>query len=385
MISRMLNIRLGGLLVTATLLAGAVVHAWGASRLTLAVDSERQRFRVQVLSEGLRHPWSLQFLPEGRLLVSERNGGLLLLDRNGVLLARIGGLPSVRAQGQGGLLDVAVDPQFSSNHRLFLALVAGPDRLRLGTEVISARLEQDRPVDKRTLFVAQPKSAGGRHFGGRLLIDRDYLYITLGDRGQRPRSQALDDHAGSVIRLHLDGRVPDTNPFVGQAGVYPEIYSYGHRNVQGIAAHPDSGQIWVHEHGPQGGDEINLLQPGANYGWPEITYGVNYGIGTAIGSGTHKEGMLQPQYYWDPSIAPSGMTFYTGGRFPEWRGNLFVGSLKFQLLVRLTIENERIIGEERLLEGELGRIRDVRQGPDGLLYLLTDAPDGLLIRLEPVS
>ncbi len=378
-----------GQALTSVLLAGCVLAmVWaanGQAALRLApIDSERERFQLQVLHEKLQHPWSLQFLPDGRMLVSERVGRLLLLGADGKLLARVGGLPAIRAEGQGGLLDVALDPAFADNRRLFLAFAAGPDRHHLGTEVASARLLDNRLVDLHTLFVAEPKSGGGRHFGGRLLVDGKYLYITLGERGQRERAQALDDHAGSVIRLLLDGRVPEDNPFVGKRGARPEIFTYGHRNVQGIARHPSTGQIWTHEHGPQGGDEINILKAGANYGWPVITYGVNYGIGTPIGEGTHKAGMAQPLYYWDPSIAPSGMSFYTGERFPRWQGSLFVGSLKFQLLVRLTLKEGKVVGEERLLERVLGRIRDVRQGPDGLIYLLTDSPEGLLVRLEPV-
>ena len=218
------------------------------------------------------------------------------------------------------------------------------------------------------------------------MFDRDgYLFITLGDRGDRPRAQDLGDHAGSVVRLHDDGRIPADNPFVGTPGARPEIYSYGHRNIQGATLHPVSGRLWTHEHGPQGGDEINLPEPGVNHGWPVITYGVNYVIGTKIGEGTEKPGMAQPLYQWTPSIAPSGMAFYQGDKVPLWRGDLFVGSLKFRLLVRLRIRNGKIIHEERMLEDEFGRIRDVRTGPDGHLYLLTDADDGLLVRLVPAD
>jgi len=385
MTARIFLTNLGRTLLQALLVASVAVLDVHAGLRLAPIDSEQQRFSVQVLREHLQHPWSLQFLPDGRLLVSERTGQLLLLSADGELLTRIGGLPAIRVEGQGGLLDVALDPAFAVNQRLFLAFAAGPDRNRLGTEVASARLQNDRLVDLRMLFLAKPKSGGGRHFGGRLQVDGEFLYITLGERGQREHAQELNDHAGSVIRLHLDGSVPENNPFVGKQEARAEIFTYGHRNVQGIAKHPTTGQIWTHEHGPQGGDEINILQAGHNYGWPVITYGVNYGIGTQIGVGTHKAGMDQPLYYWDPSIAPSGMSFYTGERFPGWQGNLFVGSLKFQLLVRLTLRDGKVVGEERLLERVLGRIRDVRQGPDGLLYLLTDSPDGLLVRLAPAS
>jgi glucose/arabinose dehydrogenase len=236
------------------------------------------------------------------------------------------------------------------------------------------------------LFRQTPKTGGGRHFGSRLVFDREgYLYVTLGDRGDRPRAQRLNDHAGSLIRLHDDGRVPADNPFADRKGARPEIFNYGHRNMQGAALHPDTGLLWTHEHGPQGGDEVNVERPGVNYGWPVITYGVNYGIGTPIGEGTAKPGMEQPIHYWVPSIAPSGMAFYTGDRFPGWRGDLFVGALKDRTLVRLELEGERVVGEERMLRGELGRIRDVRTGPDGYLYLLTDENPGTLARLVPAD
>ncbi|MDH4324553.1 MAG: PQQ-dependent sugar dehydrogenase, partial [Betaproteobacteria bacterium] len=229
------------------------------------------------------------------------------------------------------------------------------------------------------------KGTTGRHFGSRLVFDRQgYLYITLGDRGEMERAQLPGDHAGSVIRLHDDGRVPDDNPFVGRPGWKPEKYTLGNRNQQGAALHPQTGVLWTHEHGPQGGDEVNVIRAGANYGWPVITYGVQYVIGTQIGEGTHKPGMEQPLHKWVPSIAPSGMAFYSGDKFPKWRGDLFVGALKAQLLVRLELDGEKVVREERLLQGALGRIRDVRAGPDGFIYLLTDESRAALARLEPV-
>jgi glucose/arabinose dehydrogenase len=231
-----------------------------------------------------------------------------------------------------------------------------------------------------------PKSDTGRHFGSRLVFDRDgYLYITLGDRGEGERAQRPDDHAGSVIRLYDDGRVPADNPFVGKEGWRQEKFTLGNRNIQGAALHPQTGELWTHEHGPQGGDEINIIRAGVNYGWPVITYGVNYVIGTPIGEGTHKQGMAQPLHYWVPSIAPSGMAFYTGNKFPQWRGDLFVGALRGRMLVRLSLDGEQVAGEERFLEDVVGRIRDIRQGPDGFLYLLTDESDGKVVRLEPAD
>jgi glucose/arabinose dehydrogenase len=250
--------------------------------------------------------------------------------------------------------------------------------------MIRARLKGDRLVDIEHLFSMQPKSRGGRHVGGRIAFDRKgFVYLTLGDRGDEDRAQAPNDHAGAVIRLHDDGRIPKDNPFVGQARQLPEVFSRGNRNIQGVAFHPVTGELWAHEHGPQGGDEINIIKGGRNYGWPVITYGVNYVTGTRIGEGTHKAGMEQPLHVWVPSIAPSGMAFYSGNAFPKWQGSLLIGALRAQALVRLELNGDRVVSEERLLVGELGRIRDVRVGPDGLVYLLSDSSDGKLWRLEP--
>ena len=237
----------------------------------------------------------------------------------------------------------------------------------------AARLAGNRLENVQVLFRQSPKGDRGQHFGGRIVFDRaGYLYLTLGDRGEMARAQRPDDHAGSVIRLHDDGRVPQDNPFVGKPGWKPEKFTLGNRNMQGAALHPQTGVLWTHEHGPQGGDEINVIRAGANYGWPVITYGVNYGIGTKIGEGTRKDGMAQPLHYWVPSIAPSGMAFYTGDKFPNWKGDLFVGALRDQMLVRLQLDGEKVVKEERLLKGVLGRIRDVRMGPDGFIYVVTD-------------
>jgi glucose/arabinose dehydrogenase len=348
--------------------------------------SEKAEFRVETLTGGLEHPWGLAFLPDGRYLVTERPGRLRLIEADGKLHPQaIDGLPAIRPFGQGGLMDVVLHPDFADNGWVYLSF-SEAGRRGVGTAVARGRLDGMSLRDTEILFRLHPKSRASRHFGSRLVFDQQgYLFITLGDRGDRPRAQDLNDHAGSVIRLHDDGRVPSDNPFVDRPGVRPEIYSYGHRNIQGATLHAPSGRLWTHEHGPQGGDEINLPEAGKNYGWPVITYGVNYGIGTRIGEGTAKAGMQQPLYYWVPSIAPSGMSFYQGKRFPQWQGSLFVGSLKFRLLVRLELENGKVAHEERLLQGELGRIRDVREGPDGLLYLLTDADDGRLVRLVPAD
>jgi glucose/arabinose dehydrogenase len=367
-----------------TLLIAALLSA--ASAHAQIIDSEQASFRVETVTEGLDHPWAVAFLPDGGYLVTERPGTLRHIDASGRLSPNpIRGLPPIRQHGQGGLLDVVLHPDFADNRWVYLSYAeAGGGGT--GTAVARGRLEGDRLEDVEVIFRMTPKSGGGRHFGSRLVFDRDgYLFVTLGDRGDKPRAQRLDDHAGSLIRLFDDGRVPPDNPFIDRDDVLPEIYSYGHRNIQGATLHPQTGALWTHEHGPQGGDEINLPEPGVNYGWPVITYGVNYVIGTQIGEGTSKPGMAQPLYQWTPSIAPSGMAIYDGDAFPQWRGDVFVGALKYQLLARLEIENGAVTHEERLLSGQLGRIRDVRVGPDDLLYLLTDADDGRLVRLVPAD
>ncbi len=361
---------------------------WSSSQLSASQKLTPQLiddgpFQVVKIVDGLEHPWGMAFLPDGRILVTERPGRLRIVEQGRLDPQPISGLPSIAAEGQGGLLDVVLHPDYQNSGWLYLSYVTEGDG-GMGTEVIRARLDGGQLKDTERLFTLDRKTTSGRHFGSRLVFDRQgYLYITVGERGDRPRAQNLDDQAGSVIRLHDDGRIPDDNPFVGSASGKPEIFSYGHRNPQGIALHPESGAVWSHEHGPQGGDEINIIHPGLNYGWPVITYGVNYGWGTQIGEGTEKPGMAQPLYYWVPSIAPSGMSFYRGDHFPQWRDSLFVGSLKFQQLVRLELAGERVVKEERFLSGKLGRIRDVRSGPDGYLYLLTDASNGGLYRLEP--
>jgi glucose/arabinose dehydrogenase len=248
------------------------------------------------------------------------------------------------------------------------------------------KLDGYRMSEVQVLFSMEPKTRAGHHFGGRIVFDpKGFVYLTLGDRGDMPRAQKLDDHAGSVIRLHDDGRVPKDNPYVGRAGAKPEKFTLGNRNMQGAALHPQTGELWTHEHGPQGGDEVNVMRAGRNYGWPVISFGVNYGIGTKIGEGNSKPGMEQPLHVWVPSIAPSGMAFYTGDKFPNWKGNILIGALRDEMLVRLEINGEKVVREERLIKGQIGRIRDVRVGPDGFVYLVTDERDGLVVRLESVK
>lgn len=359
----------------------------------------------EVVASGLVHPWSLAFLPDGRFLVTERAGRLRVVGGDGKVAAPVAGLPRIDTGGQGGLLDVLLDSGFARNRRLYFCFsepAAGGNGN--STALASATLSMDasRLEEVRILFSQKPKVASSAHFGCRIVEGRTLgangqpdgtLFLTLGERfSRKDDAQKLDNHLGKIVRINKDGSVPPDNPFVGKAGALPEIWSYGHRNVQGATLAPD-GTLWTHEHGPQGGDEINLPRPGANYGWPVITYGENYG-GGKIGQGlTQQAGMAQPLHYWVPSIAPSGMAFLTSERYgPAWRGNLFVGSLKFGYLDRIVLSapfgaalGAKVVREEKLL-GELGeRIRDVRQGPDGLLYVLTDSAQGKLIRLLPAA
>lgn len=367
-------------LILATLSLAPVMAANAVDQI---IDSETGPLRVATLTTGLSHPWGMTFLPDGSMLVTERAGRLRRVNADGQLdPTPIGGLPEIRAQGQGGLLDVALHPKFAANRLVYIAF-SEPGSGGVGTAVARGYLHGSTLEDTQVIFRLLPKSGTGHHFGARLVFDRDgYLFITLGDRGERARAQDIDDHAGSLIRIHDDGRVPADNPFVGRADARPEIFSYGHRNQQGAALNPWTGAVWTHEHGPQGGDEINIPRAGANHGWPVITYGVEYVSARRIGEGTHKAGMAQPIHSWVPSIAPSGMAFYTGHEFSAWQGNLLVGSLKFGLLVRLALDGDKVVHEERLLNGHFGRIRDVRQGPDGAVYLLTDEDAGRILRLS---
>lgn len=346
-------------------------------------ESRLHDFEVEVIADDLNHPWSVEFLPGGEFLVTERPGDVSRVSPGGDT-RRLDGAPEVSATGQGGMLDIRLDPDFADNRRVFFCYAAG-GMSGHGTELASAELGEDRFENLETLFVAEPKVYGGRHFGCRIVFDdAGHVYLSLGDRGARENSQDLDTHHGSIIRLNRDGSVPGDNPFVDRRDARPEIYAYGIRNPQAMTVRPGTDQIWEVEHGPQGGDEVNIIRKGGNYGWPVVTFGAEYGSGSPIGEGTHKEGMVDPVYYWDPSIAPSGMAFYEGEAFPKWNGSLFVGALKFRLLARLEMDGDEVVAEERMLENELGRIRDVRVGPDGLVYLVTDENPGKLARLKPV-
>ncbi|MGZ8267804.1 MAG: PQQ-dependent sugar dehydrogenase [Burkholderiales bacterium] len=349
-----------------------------------AQRSEKHDFAVQTLVSGLQYPWSIAWLPDGRMLVTERAGRLRIVSADFKLdRTPVEGLPRIVVGDQGGLFDVALHPDYRANGWIYISY-SGPGDGGHGTELMRAKLSGSRLTQQQVLFRLVPKTGSGQHFGGRIVFDgKGHVYLTLGDRGDMARAQRLDDHAGSVIRLNEDGSVPKDNPFVGRKDAKPEKFTLGNRNIQGAARHPKTGELWTHEHGPQGGDEINIIRAGRNYGWPVITYGVNYVSGTRIGEGTHKQGMEQPLYKWVPSIAPSGMAFYEGEPFPGWRGNLLVGALRDEMLVRLELDGEKVVKEERLLAGAVGRIRDVRVGPDGYVYLLTDARSGALVRLEP--
>ena len=367
---------LGLLIITLTSVSGHSASIY---------ESEKARFRVVSLVSGLVHPWSLAFLPDGDLLITERPGRLRVVRLGHLLEVPIAGVPVVAAVGQGGLLDVVLHPDFATNRLLCLSYNR-PDSDSNSTAIICGELVGDRLINSQVIFVAEPKLRGGKHFGCRLVFDvNGNLYATLGDRGVRAQAQDLSRHPGSVIRIDLSGAALADNPFVHQDNAQPEIFTYGNRNPQGLAWQPKTGVLWMHEHGPRGGDELNQVIAGTNYGWPVISYGKEYWSPNAVGEGTHKIGMAQPAHHWIPSIAPSGMAFYSGNRFPRWQGNLFIGSLKFGELVRLEIDASRVVHEERLLNGEFGRIRDVRLGPDGLLYLLTDSRNGHLLRLEPVE
>ena len=337
---------------------------------------------VQTVTEGLEHPWGLAFLPDGRMLVTERPGRLRLVTRGGELSAPLDGVPNVQHGGQGGLLDVTLDPQFTENQWVYLSYAEPAPNGTAGTAVARGRLMGQRLEDVEVIYRQQPQVKGSLHFGSRLVFLRDgTLAVTQGDRFEyRPHVQDLSSGIGKIVRINRDGSIPRNNPFSNQAGARPEIWSYGHRNVQAAALHPETGQLWTVEHGARGGDELNHPEPGKNYGWPVITYGIDYD-GSPIGEGTARTGMEQPVYYWDPVIAPSGMTFYTGTNYPGWQGSLFIGSLKPGLLVRVIMKDGRVEREERYL-GTLGaRIRDVQQGPDGFLYLLTDHDNGRILRV----
>ncbi len=342
--------------------------------------------KVTTVVKNLANPWGMAFLPDGRMLITERPGRLRIYSQ-GQISAPVTGTPLVYNQGQGGLLDVAIDPNFSKNQWIYLSYAEAGTGGVAGTAVMRGKLNGNTLQDTQVLFRQLPKLSTGNHFGSRLVFDGSgYLFVTLGENNNRITSQYLDHHQGKIIRIWPDGSIPGDNPFIGQVNAKPEIWSYGHRNPQGATLNPWTGKLWMNEHGPMGGDEINIPQAGKNYGWPIITYGIDYnGQPIPESTGTSAPGMEQPVHYWVPSIAPSGMAFYDGNKNSAWYGNLFVGGLAAQQLVRLEVNGEAIVREERLLS-ELGyRIRSVKTGPDGGLYLLTDSANGLLLKIDPPS
>jgi glucose/arabinose dehydrogenase len=391
-------------LKAATALTATALLTVGGTVLAQPPGPPGESFKVVPFVDGLRNPWSMAFLPNGDMLVTER-GGQLRIVRDGKLLPDpVPGVPAVRAQGQGGLQEVALHPNFANNRIIYLSYAKpNADGSQGTTALARARFENDRLTDVQEIFEAKAWNDRPGHFGARIAFDRQgFLYMSIGDRmaglepgGMDPTklethpAQDLSSHQGKIIRLRDDGSVPDDNPFVGRSDALPEIWSYGHRNPQGLAFHPETGELWSTEHGPQGGDELNLIRRGANYGWPVIGYGVNYTVGTEIHKTRYREGMEQPQAFWVPSIGISGLMFYTGDKFPNWRGDAFVAGMSgnYRQLVRVSLNGSTVINREPLLVGEY-RIRDVRQGPDGFVYLATDNIYGQpspIVRLEPAS
>jgi glucose/arabinose dehydrogenase len=343
--------------------------------------------KLVTVASGLDQPWGMAFLPDGRLLVTEKPGQLRIVDKGGAG-APIGGIPKVRPGGQGGLLDVAIDPDFAQNRLVYLSYSEPRDDIS-ATAVARGKLNEsaDGLTDVEVIFRQQPAMPGSGHYGSRFAFARDgRLFVTLGDRQQfRDHAQDLGSALGKVVRIERDGRIPEDNPFVGRSGARPEIWSYGHRNVQGAAINPLTGELWTNEHGPKGGDELNITRAGKNYGWPIVTYGREYS-GAEISKDGTGPGFEPPVHYWVPSIATSGLLFYTGDLFPKWRGNVFVCGMKTRDVARLELDGDKVVREERLLEGEFdGRVRDIEQGPDGAIYLLVGDGDVKLMRIEPAG
>ena len=372
-----------------TAVAAALLSAtMSTSVLAQEVETERHTLSLETISEGLNHPWGIAFLPSGDMLVTERSGTLNIITQDGQKTP-IQGTPEVVAKSQGGLLDVNIDPDYADNGWVYISYSEKDPKGGNGnsTAVMRGKIDGDKWTQGEVIFRQAPKYESNAHFGSRLVFSPEgHLFITLGERYSRMQdAQTLDNHHGKIVRIWPDGSIPKDNPFVGNDGALDEIWSYGHRNVQGAAIHPDTGELWTIEHGPQGGDEVNIPKAGKNYGWPTITYGEDYG-GGEIGIGTHKEGMEQPFYYWLPSIATAGSIFYTGDKFPKWKGDLLVTALRGQTIARLDLEEGRVLHEERMLEDATSfRIRDIEEGPEGFLYILTDADSGQLIKLSPVK
>src|SRR3954469_12442235 len=367
----------------APLFAFALVFVPAAAGAQQTFTSSAGELRLETVASGLTHPWALQFLPDGRMLVTEGPGRMRIASKTGTLFPPLKNVPEVKSGGQSGLLDVALDRRFAENRTIYFCFNFPRDNNNVA--VARALLRDDALADVKVIF-RQVGPGGGNNHGCRIVqADDGNLFVTLGDHFQpRDKAQDLSVDNGKLVRIRPDGSIPPDNPFVGQSGARPEIWSYGHRNSQGLAFNPASGKLWEQEHGPRGGDEVNIIGKGKNYGWPVIGYGIDYS-GAKIHESTHKEGMEQPIKYWVPSIAPSGMMFYTGKLFPKWSGSLFTGALAGKMLVRLSLNGDVVTGEERLLQNLHERIRDVRQGPDGALWLLTDSSSGRILRVAPSS
>ena len=377
--------RIAARLLPPALLLGSLASTAPAQDNVAIAPSSLGPLRVTTIVQGLQNPWSLAFLPDGRALVTERPGRLRILDpATRTLSAPVSGLPTVWASGQGGLLDVALDPAFAQNQRIYLSYAEVGGNGLAGTAVARGRLVNLALQDLQVIFRQEPKLSSGNHFGSRLVFDdAGHLFVTLGENNVRITAQYLDHHQGKVVRLWPDGTIPSDNPFVDDPEALVDLWSYGHRNPQGAALNPWTRVLWTVEHGAMGGDEVNIPQAGRNYGWPIITHGLNYdGQPIPESIGTSAPGMEQPLHYWVPSIGPSGMAFYTGLQMRRWHGDLFVGALATQQLVRLDLDGDRVVGEERLLNGFGYRVRDVRNGPDGALYLLTDSSNGRVLKIE---
>lgn len=365
-------------------LIAALAAAWTGRRLMQRYYTHG--LRIVTVASGLDTPWALAFLPDGRMLVTERPGRMRIIERSGHVGPPLQGLPPVWARGEGGLLDVKLDPHFADNHRIYWSFsepdpAGGPGA---SSAVARARLDGERLLDVQVIYRQPLKTEDVRHFGSRLLFAPDgRLFVGLGDRMRRDEAQSLASAHGKIIRIEADGRMPEDNPFAHTPGARPEVWSYGHRNVQGLAWRPGTDELWASEHGPQGGDELNLIRPGRNYGWPVITYGCEYVSCAKIGEGTVKPGMEQPVYWWGPhSVPPSALLFVTSPRYPEWQGQLLVAVFGYGAFHRLTLDGDRVVKKDAVFLGENGRVRDLQQGPDGWIYVVANVPDGRILRLE---
>lgn len=346
------------------------------------VNSEKLNYYIDTVATGLKNVWGLTFLPNNDLLATERDGEIRIIRDGKLLDQKVNGVPPVFANGQGGLFEIKLHPDYANNGWLYISYAA-PGDSGGNTAIMRAKLDGFDLVEKQVMFQALPYFDGGNHFGGRMSFDNEgYLFFSVGERGRKENAQTLTNPCGKILRINDDGTVPADNPFVNTSGAWPQIFSYGHRNPQGMALHPVTGKIWTHEHGPMGGDEINIIKAGVNYGWPEVTYGKNYD-GTIISDFTSKPEYSDPLHYWLPSIAPCGMSFVTSDKYPAWNGNILVGSLKFSYVARVELDGEKVVHEEKILEN-FGRMRSITQGPDGYIYVGTEGP-GMIVRIVPVG